>query len=58
MANRDILQIEIDYLREEKEELSNQLEETKEELTYYKNRCNLLKTIVKKFRVGIKSIIN
>ena len=51
MASLKHLNQEIKRLLEDNHNLS-------EELTYYKNRCKTLKMIIKKFKDGIKRIIN
>ena len=58
MERRNPYLDEIKYLQEEKEELSEELNNTKDELTYYKNRCIFLQNIIKKFKAGIKRLIN
>ena len=51
MASLEHLNQEIKRLLEDNRNLS-------EELTYYKNRCKLLRLIIQKFKSGIKRIIN
>ena len=48
----------LQYLKKTLKDLESRHKELKDELSYYKNRCDFLKKIIKKFKLGIKRIIN
>lgn len=50
--------VDLKRLNQEIKWQTDRINQLEDELQYYKNRCNLLKRIVQKFKLGIKRLVN